>query len=409
MFNLRNKKNIYLDHASSTPIRYEVKKVLKDLFDKNIYGNSSSSHYIGQRNKQIIEDARDNIARNMSCNSREIIFTSGGTESNNLAIKGLYWAMHDKSIHYKCNKNNIPYMILVSKIEHYSVLKTVKWLERKEHAKLIWIPVDKCGIVDTNFISYFVKNNYDKIAIIILQSSNSEIGSIQPIYEISKLAKKFNIPIHSDIVQSCGIKNFNFCTSQISSVSISGHKIGGLPGAGLLILKNNLQIVPLHHGGEQEKGIRSGTLNVYSIVSISTAIDCVKKNIDYQTKKFDFLSKKLINGVKEIIPHAKLNGPHIRHLHTKRLPNNVNFLFPHCNHESLLFLFDHFGICTSYGTACMSGAKNISNVLLSIGLTEKDALSAQRFTLGHSSEERDIDYFLDVLPNIYRKASSAGI
>lgn len=344
-----------------------------------------------------MEDAREAVAAAAGAHPSEVIFTSGGTESDNLAVKGLYWA--------RVAENPARRRILCSAVEHHAVLDTVEWLERHEDAEVTWLPVDGYGVVDVGFLQAELARDPDCIALVTVMWANNEVGTIQPVQRIVELAHAAGVPVHSDAVQAFGSLPVDFKASGLDAMSISGHKIGGPVGVGALLLGRAVKLTPVQHGGGQERDVRSGTLDTASIAAFAAAARAATGSLGSESARIAALRDHLINGVLERVPEAVLRGAP----GAGRLPGNAHFTFPGCEGDSLLFLLDLAGVESSTGSACTAGVPRPSHVLLAMGLDEETARGAQRFTLGHASTEADVDALLAALPDAYARARQAGM
>lgn len=360
-------------------------------------GNPSSLHGSGRRARRSVEDAREALAVAAGAHPSEVIFTSGGTEADNLAVKGLFWARRDA--------DPARTRILCSAVEHHAVLDTVEWLERHEGAQVSWLPVDSWGMVRLDVLKAELQRDPGSIALVTVMWANNEVGTIQPIPEIVELAHGAGVPVHSDAVQAFGSLPVNFKASALDAMSISGHKIGGPVGVGALLLGRSVKLTPVQHGGGQERDVRSGTLDTASIAAFAAAAEAVVRNLPAEASRIAGLRDRLIEGVSAEIPEAVLRGAP----GAGRLPGNAHFTFPGCEGDSLLFLLDLAGVESSTGSACTAGVPRPSHVLLAMGLDEETARGAQRFTLGHASTEADVDALLKALPGAYSRARQAGM
>lgn len=371
-------RKVYLDYAATTPVDVRVLKAMQPYFSKK-FGNASSSHKFGQEAKKALEESRIKVAELINAESDEIIFTSSGTESNNLAIKGIVFANREKGKH-----------IIVSKIEHHAVLEPCKWLE-KQGFEITYLPVDKFGFVDIKELENTIRN--DTILVSIMHANN-EIGTIEPIEEIGKICKEKNVYFHTDAVQTFGKIEIDVKKMNIDLLSASSHKIYGPKGVGMLFVRKGVRIEPLLHGGGHEFGLRSSTENVAGIVGFAAACDIAKKEMkkdaQKQTKLRDYLIKNVLK-----IENSHLNGHPV-----KRLPNNANFWFDFIEGESLITHLDINGIAASTGSACSSKSLEPSHVLLAIGLKHEQVHGSLRLTLGRQTTKSDIDYVLNVLPKV---------
>lgn len=372
----------YFDHASTTPVKEEVLKEMIPYFNLE-FGNPSSLYSIGRRNRRAVEEAREKVARAINAKPNEIYFTSCGSESDNLAIKGIAFENKHKRNH-----------IITSKIEHPAVLNTCKMLEQ-EGFKVTYLDVNKKGLIDLKILEESIT---DKTILISIMFANNEIGTIQPIKEIGKIAKKHNIYFHTDAVQAMGNIKIDVNNMNIDSLSMSAHKFYGPKGVGALYIREGIPFKKLQDGGHQEKDKRAGTENVPGIVGLGKAIEIANNNIDRYNKKLVYLRDYYINQVEEKIPDVKLNGDRVN-----RLPGNANFSFKYVDGEELLLDLDAKGIAASSGSACSSGTDAPSHVLLAIGLTAETAKGALRITMGEENTKEDIDYLVSTLTEIVRK------
>ena len=372
----------YFDHASTTPVKEEVLKEMIPYFNLE-FGNPSSLYSIGRRNRRAVEEAREKVARAINAKPNEIYFTSCGSESDNLAIKGIAFETKHKGNH-----------IITSKIEHPAVLNTCKMLEQ-EGFKVTYLDVNKKGLIDLKILEESIT---DKTILISIMFANNEIGTIQPIKEIGKIAKKHNIYFHTDAVQAMGNIKIDVNNMNIDSLSMSAHKFYGPKGVGALYIREGIPFKKLQDGGHQEKDKRAGTENVPGIVGLGKAIEIANNNIDRYNKKLVYLRDYYINQVEEKIPDVKLNGDRVN-----RLPGNANFSFKYVDGEELLLDLDAKGIAASSGSACSSGTDAPSHVLLAIGLTAETAKGALRITMGEENTKEDIDYLVSTLTEIVRK------
>ncbi|WP_087874319.1 cysteine desulfurase family protein [Arthrobacter globiformis] len=386
---------VYLDHAATTPIAAEALAALTRELSRT--GNPSSLHGAGRRARRSVEDARETLAAAAGAHPSEVIFTSGGTEADNLAVKGMYWSRQAEDPRRR--------RILCSAVEHHAVLDTVEWLERHEGAEVSWLPVDHDGVLDLGALQAELARDPDSIALVTVMWANNEVGSIQPVHRIVELAHAAGVPVHSDAVQAFGSVAVDFRASGLDAMSISGHKIGGPVGVGALILGRSVKLTPVQHGGGQERDVRSGTLDTASIAAFAAAAESAARNLASEAGRISALRDRLIAGVRDAVPAAVLRGPEGE----GRLPGNAHFTFPGCEGDSLLFLLDLAGVESSTGSACTAGVPRPSHVLLAMGLDEETARGAQRFTLGHPSTEADVDALLAALPGAYARARQAGM
>jgi len=375
-------KIIYLDSAATTKTSPEVLDSMLPYL-KDSFGNPSSIYSIARESKRAIEKAREQVADALNCNINEIYFTSGGTESDNWAIKGIAFANEKKGKH-----------IITTSIEHHAVLHTCEYLE-KYGFKITYLPVKSNGIID---IETLKKEIRDDTILISVMFANNEIGSIQPIKEIGDLAKEKDIYFHTDAVQAIGKIPIDVEELHIDLLSLSAHKFHGPKGVGVLYLRNGVNISEMLHGGGQEKKKRAGTENVAGIVGLGEAIHLATKKVEKRNKKIIKLREYLIDEILERIPDTILNGDR-----EKRLPGNVNVCFKYIEGESILLMLDIKKICASSGSACTSGSLEPSHVLLALGLKHELAHGSLRLTLSEHTTKEEIDYVLEVLPIIVDK------
>ncbi len=372
-------KRIYLDYAATAPCDPEVQKAMEPYFFQK-FGNPSSIHFFGQEAKHAIEDAREMLASFLGAKPEEIIFTSGGTESDNTAISGVAYALQAKGNH-----------IITTAIEHHAVSETCKVLEKRGFT-VTEIGVDKYGIVDPDDIKNSITN---KTILISVMHANNEIGTIQPIADIGKIARAKGIYFHTDAVQTVGHIPVNVDEQNTDLLSLSAHKFYGPKGVGALYIRKGTRMERFLHGGDQERGRRASTQNITGIVGLGKAVELCKKNMQEEIKIHTLLRDRMIKEIIAKIPDTILNG----HA-TKRLPNNANFSIKYIEGESILLSLDMLGIAASTGSACTSSSLEPSHVLLAIGLKHEVAHGSLRLTLGRWSRNEDIDYLLEHLPKV---------
>ncbi len=373
---------IYLDNAATTPVRKEVVEAMLPYFTES-FGNPSSVYQIAQMNKKALDESRETIAKYIGAQTNEIFFTSGGSEADNWAIKGIAEAHKNKGNH-----------IITTKIEHHAVLHTCEYLEKRGY-EVTYLDVDDNGLVSPEAVEAAIK---DTTILISIMYANNEIGTIMPIKEIGAVAKAHKIPFHTDAVQAVGQVRIDVKDQNIDLLSLSGHKINGPKGMGVLFIKRGLKLENLIHGGGQERGRRAGTENVPGIVGLAKAMELTYTDFDAKIEKMTKLRDKLIKGLLESIPYCKLNGHP-----TKRLANNANIGVEYVEGESLLLLLDMNGIAASSGSACTSGSLDPSHVLLALGIPHEKAHGSIRFTLGVQNTEEEIDVVLEKMPAIVQR------
>ena len=384
-----NSNQIYLDHAATTPMVQPAIDALTTQILKT--GNASSLHSTGRSVRKELEEAREAIAKAAGSSAIDVIFTGSGTEADNLAIKGLYW------LGAKADKKTI----ITSSFEHHAVMDPIKWLAEHEGATVIEIPVSKDGVIDLSALKDAVNKYGDQTAFISIMHANNEIGTIQPIADVVKIAG--DIPVHTDAVQSFGKVPFNFKDLGLTAVTISAHKVGGPLGVAALILKKGVNIEPVLHGGGQERDIRSGTFNAPGIIAFAAAANNATANMQMRDKKIRALKDLLIKKVLAAVPDAWVNGSS-----ENSLPGIANITFPGTDSEGLLLLLDMEGIACSTGSACSAGVHRPSHVLMSLGLTEDETTSSLRFSIGDSNTEGDIEKLSSVIASVVAKSRSAA-
>ncbi len=375
-------RRIYLDHAATTPTHPEVVKAMLPYFT-DVFGNPSSIHSFGQEAKGAVEEARDKVAALIGAGSDEIVFTSGGTEADNFAIKGVAYANEHKGKH-----------IITTSIEHHAVMEPGKFLEKRGF-RVTYLPVDQYGLVAPEDVK---KNITDKTILISVMHANNEVGTIEPIAEIGKIAKEAGVYFHTDAVQTVGHIPVNVDELGVDLLSISAHKLYGPKGVGALYIRKGTKLIPFMHGAEQERRRRASTENVPAIVGFGKAAELAQQEMDGEAKRLTLLRNKLIEGFMERIDHIRLNGHP-----TKRLPGNIDVSVQFVEGESMLLNLDLEGIAASTGSACSSSSLKPSYVLLALGIPPEQCHGSLRFTLGRETTEDDIEQVLEVLPRITAK------
>jgi cysteine desulfurase len=375
---------VYLDHAATTPMHPAAIAAYTEAL--GAVGNPSSIHSAGQNAKRVLEEARERVAATLGCEPIEVVFTSGGTESVNLALKGLWWARQSDRPRPR---------LLVAAGEHHATVDTVEWLERYEGAVITWIPLDELGRIRLDALAEALAA-HDDVALVSLLWANNEVGTLQPVAQVAALAEAHGVPVHSDAVAAYGQVPIDFAGSGLAALSVSAHKIGGPIGIGALVLARTATVVPLIHGGGQQRQVRSGTQDAPAAVAFAVAAE--QSHTDYEP-----LRDRVIAGVREAVPGAVLRGDPV-----ERLPGNAHFTFEGCEGDSLLFLLDAAGVSVSTGSACQAGIPEPSHVLLAMGLTDDEARGALRITVGHTSTVADVDALLAALPDAVARAGRAG-
>ena len=398
----RQNGRVYLDHAATTEVLPSAIDAMVEQMRAG--GNPSSLHALGRDARATVEYARERIARAIGADPAEVIFTSGGTEADNLAVKGIYWKRREEDPQRT--------RILVSSIEHHAVEETCEWLEKAEGAQLEWIPVDEHGSVNPQTVRELIEKNPEDVALVTGMWANNEVGTVQPIPEIAAIAAEYGIPVHSDAVQAFGAVPIDFHTSGVATLAISGHKIGGPMGIGALVATRAVQLTPVLHGGGQERSVRSGTIDAPAIAGFAEAAVHSVENLPEESARIAALRNELVAAISALIPQAHLSGENPlteEYPGQKRLPGNAHFTFENAEGDTLLFLLDMQGISSSTGSACNAGVTRPSHVLMAMGMDEDTARSAQRFTLGHSTTGADIARLIAALPAAYEQAAKAGL
>ena len=386
--------SVFLDHAATTAVRPAALEALSTAL--GALGNPSSVHSAGQRSRSILEDARDAIAQAVDCNRSEVVFTSGGTEANNQAIKGIYWQRRTESADRR--------VIISAATEHHALIDPIEWLVGHEGAEVYWVPVSATGELDYAALAGYLEANHQLVSLISLMWANNEIGVITDITAVTALAAKFEIPVHSDAVATFGHLPISFRDSGLSAMSISGHKIGAPIGIGALIVARSLKPESLIHGGGQERALRSGTMNYPLAAAFGVAATEAVGTIAQRQLRTLKMRDHLEAEVQRLVPDVILTASG-----ANRLPDNAHFIFPGIIGDSLLFLLDAAGIEVSTGSACQAGVVGPSHVLLALGYSEDLAQACIRVSLGYTTTDSDIEALLAALPGAHQKALQAGL
>ncbi|WP_405552622.1 cysteine desulfurase family protein [Streptomyces sp. NBC_01171] len=386
----------YLDHAATTPMLPEAARELTDRL--GVTGNASSLHASGRRARRTVEESRETLAEALGARPSEVVFTSGGTEADNLAVKGLYWSRR------AADPNRV--RVLASPVEHHAVLDAVHWLGEHEGATVEYLPVDAHGRVHPEVLREAIARNPDDVALATVMWANNEIGTLMPARELSDVAAEFGVPLHADAVQAFGQVPLDFATSGLAAMTVSGHKIGGPYGIGALLLGREYSPVPVLHGGGQERHVRSGTLDVPAIASFAVAGRLAAERQEWFAREIGTLRDRLVQAVRTAVPDALLGGDPAP---GGRLPANAHFTFPGCEGDSLLLLLDAQGIECSTGSACTAGVAQPSHVLLATGTDPDLARGTLRFSLGHTSTQDDVDAVAKTIGPAVERARAAGL
>lgn len=387
----------YLDHAATTPMLPQAVAAMSAALSS--VGNASSLHSSGRRARRVVEEAREAVADSLGARPSEVIFTAGGTESDNLAVKGIFWARRAAEPARK--------RILASTVEHHAVLDTVQWLADAEGAEVTWLEVDTEGRLRPETVRDAIEACPDDIALVTVMWANNEVGTINPVPELARICAEFGIPLHTDAVQAISQLDVEFAASGANAMTVTGHKVGGPYGVGALLLDRDTACTPVLHGGGQEREVRSGTLDVPAIHAFATAVQAGVADRDAGAGKLADLRAELVAAVQRAVPDAILNGaPEADGL---RLPGNVHFTFPGCAGDSLLMLLDAKGIECSTGSACTAGVAEPSHVLLAMGADAASARGSLRFSLGHTSTRDDVDHLAREIGGVVDRARQAGL
>lgn len=426
--------SVYLDHAASTPLRAASRTAMVEALDA--IGNPSSVHRHGQFARRIVEDAREALAASLGCDPIEVVLTSGGTESVNLAITGLFRSRQVSEATGTGAGTGIPTYIrnriVLPEGEHHATLDTVLWLEKHEGAILDWIPLDSVGRVRLDLLAAALAEPSD-IALVTMMWANNEVGTIAPVAEVAQLAVAAGVPLHVDAIAAYGHEVIDFqgirvatgsepltkksfdneadaiaaaqkATSGLVALSLSGHKIGAVSGVGAVVVSRKVSLSPLIHGGGQQRGLRSGTQDAPAAASFAAAARESDHERASEVARLSVLRDETIERILSVIPGASVQGDRVN-----RLDNNINITFPGCQSDSLLYLLDEQGVSVSTGSACQAGVTQASHVLLAMGNDSATASSALRITLGHTTTREDLDALLAALPQAHARAHAAGL
>ncbi len=395
---MTEQQTVYLDHAATTPMVPEAIAVMTEQLART--GNASSLHAAGRAARRTVEESRELLASHLGARPSEVVFCSGGTEANNLAIKGLFWSRRAT--------DPARTRVLFSAIEHHALLDPVTWLAKHEGATVETTPVDKIGRIRLDALRAAVETDPGSVAAITTMWANNEMGTVQPVREVVELAAAHGIPVHSDAVQAAGYLPLDFGASGLDAMTVTAHKLGGPVGVGALVIRREVEPVPLLHGGGQERDLRSGTIGVALIAAFAKAVEVTLAGQAETTARIEALRTRLVDGLARAVPDAIVNGdpePGAGH----RLPNIAHVTFPGCEGDAMLMLLDAQGIECSTGSACAAGVPQPSHVLLAMGYDERAARGSLRFSLGHTSTEADVDRLLALLPAVHERALAAGM
>jgi len=386
--------SVYLDHAATTPMHPAAIEAMTAVLAT--VGNASSLHTTGRAARRRMEEARETLAQLLGARPSEVIFTAGGTESDNLAVKGIYWARRDADPRRR--------RIITTPIEHHAVLDAVEWLVDHEDAEVTWLPVGPDGSVAPASLRDAL-GEHDDVALVTIMWANNEVGTILPIAELAAIAAEFDVPIHSDAIQAVGQIPVDFAAVGLSAMSVTAHKFGGPTGVGALLLRRDTACMPLLHGGGQERDVRSGTPDVAGVVAMAAAAKVAIEGLEVNSARISALRDRLVDEVMSAIDDVDVNGAG----DDARLPGNAHFTFRGCEGDALLMLLDAKGIECSTGSACTAGVAQPSHVLLAMGVDAADSRGSLRMSLGHTSTGADIDAVLAVLPAAVERARQAAL
>jgi cysteine desulfurase len=388
--------HVYLDHAATTPVRPDVVDVVAARL--RMLGNPSSLHASGRAARKSVEESRETVAAVLGARPGEVVFTSGGTEADNLAVKGLFWARRAADPRRT--------RILASAVEHHAVLDAVQWLAEAEGATVEWLPVDRLGRVDLATLDAALNRDPQTVALVTVMWASNEVGTVQPVARVVEAARAHGVPVHSDAVQAVGQLPVDFAATGLDAMTISGHKVGGPMGVGALVVRREVELVPVLHGGGQEREVRSGTLDVAAIAGFAAAVDAATAARAEEAPRLAALRDALVASVLAAAPDAVLNGDAGA---DGRLPGNAHLSFPGCEGDSLMLLLDARGIECSTGSACSAGVPEPSHVLLAMGVDPLLARGSLRFSLGHTSTGADVDAVAEAIGPVVERARTAGL
>ncbi|WP_149359058.1 cysteine desulfurase family protein [Lolliginicoccus suaedae] len=387
---------VYLDHAAATPMRPAAIDAMTKGFA--VTGNAASVHRSGRVARRLVEESREAIAKVLGARPSEVIFTAGGTESDNLAVKGLFWARRSEDPRRR--------RVLVGSTEHHAVLDAAEWLVEHQGAEITRIPVTPAGVVTPEALREAIGDDPASVALVSIMWANNEVGTINPIPELAAVAADAGVPLHSDAVQAAGSLHCDFAASGLAALTLTAHKLGGPHGVGALLLRRDAACQPLQHGGGHERDVRSGTPDVAATLGMAATLDQVSAERRVEHVRLAALRERLREGITRIDPTAIINGPTSP---GEALPTILNATFPGCEGDSLLMLMDAQGVECSTGSACTAGVARASHVLVAMGMDARIARGTLRFSLGHTSSVTDVDRVLDVLPQAVERARMAGL
>jgi cysteine desulfurase len=384
----------YLDHAATTPMLPEAIAAVTEAMGER--GNPSSLHTAGRAARRRVEESRESLAAALGARPSEIVFTAGGTEADNLAVKGIFWARRAADPRRR--------RIIASAIEHHAVIDAIDWLVAHQGAQVTWLPVDSTGMVSPATLEASIDEDPDSVALVTVMWANNEVGTIQPIAELAAIAHEHGLPIHTDAVQAVSTVPVDFADSGVDALTMTGHKLGGPPAAGALLLGRDVECVPVLHGGGQEREVRSGTLDMPGVVGLAVATTLAVERRREVAARLAALRAELVAGVLDSVPDVAVNGHPER-----RLPGIANLTFAGCEGDALLMLLDAHGVECSTGSACSAGVAQPSHVLTAMGAGPAEARGTLRFSLGHNSTDADVAAALDAIVPAVERARRAGL
>ncbi len=387
---------VYLDHAATTPMLPEAIAALSAVM--GTVGNAASLHGSGRAARRRVEESREAVAHVLGAQPSEVIFTGGGTESDNLAIKGIFWARRAADPARR--------RLLVSAVEHHAVIDAAQWLVEHEGAVVSWLPVDEYGRVRPETLRAVLAEYAAETALVSIMWANNEVGTISAVDELAAIAHEHGVPMHTDAVQAVGQLLVHFGASGVDALTVTGHKFGGPFGAGALLLRREVECMPLLHGGGHERDVRSGSPDAVALVGLAAAAEVVGDTLDARAAHLAALRDQLVAGVRDVVPDVVLNGDPTP---AGRLPGNAHFTFPGCEGDSLLMLLDARGIECATGSACTSGVAQPSHVLLAMGADPRSARGSLRLSLGHTSTAHDVAAFVEAIGPVVDRARAAGL
>ncbi len=383
----------YLDHAATTPMLPQAVAAMTDQLAR--VGNASSLHASGRDVRRVVEESRERIAGALACRPGEVVFTSGGTESDNLAVKGLFWSRRAADPRRT--------RILSTAVEHHAVLDPLHWLDDCEGAEVELLGVDSSCRLDVERLKLALDEDPGSVAAVSVMWANNEVGTLQPIAEVVEVARAAGVPVHTDAVQAVGQVEVDFAASGVDALTLTGHKLGGPFGVGALVVRRDVELTALMHGGGQERDIRSGTIDAPAIAGFAVAVETAVAQREQYAARVAALRDDLVARVCSVVPNAIHDGDPVH-----RLPGNVHLRFPGCEGDSLLMLLDAQGVECSTGSACSAGVPQASHVLIAMGCTEDEARSSLRFSLGHTSTVADVDAVVAAIGPAVERARQAG-